>query len=104
MPRVRYLAQDRLQDLLPVQGLRPGRADRSQSPALPTRLPASVSDRELDLATQGRASELGGTEDPREDPPQAQRDPTAGAQHRARRARSARSGQPTAPKTLQGAG
>src|SRR6185437_11937943 len=39
VPRVRYLSQDRLQDLLPLQGLWPGRAHGSQPQALQARLP-----------------------------------------------------------------
>jgi integrase len=104
VPRIRYLSQDRLQDLLPLQGLRPGGADGSQPPALPARLPAAVSDRELDPSAQARAPQLGSSEDPGEDPQEAQRDSTAGDQHRACRARSARLGQSTSPQTLQGRG
>src|ERR1700716_3630295 len=70
-----------------LQGQRRGRTDRSQPPTLSTGLPTALPDRELDLATEARVPELGGAEDPREDPPQAQRDPTAGDQHRACRAR-----------------
>ena len=48
VPGVRYLAQDRLQDLPALQGLRPGWPDRSQPTTLPARQPAAVPDREAD--------------------------------------------------------
>jgi hypothetical protein len=102
VPRVRYLAQDRLQDLHPVQGLRPGGTHRPQSPPLSAGKPAALPDREADPAGQARAPKLGRAEDPREDPPQAQRHPAAGRQHRARRTRPPWPGQQAPAPALQG--
>ena len=80
-----------------------GLTDRSRRPYRQgSQLPFQIEN--ADPAAQARASELGRTEDPREDPPQAQRDPTAGDQHRARGAGSPRPGQPAPPQTLQGRG
>src|SRR5439155_19108039 len=66
VPGVRRLAQDRLQDLPALQGLRARRTDRSLSPALPPGEPAALSDREADRAAQAGATQLGRSEDPRE--------------------------------------
>ena len=104
MPGVRYLAQDRLQDLPALQGLRARRADRSQPPALPACQPAAVPDREADRAAQAGAPKLGRAEDPREAAAAAQRHPDPGHQHRARGARSPWPGQPRPQATLQGPG
>src|SRR6188768_4275689 len=67
VPGVRYLAQDRLQDLRSLQGLRTRRPDRSQPPAEPARESAAVPDRDPDPADQASVPELGCAEDPRED-------------------------------------
>ena len=59
VPRVRDLAQDRLQDLRAVQGLRPPRADRSQPTPVPARQPAAASDRDADRAAEAGVSRAG---------------------------------------------
>ena len=56
--------------------------------------PFTFSDRSVDFATEEATSELGCAEDPREDPPPAQRDQFAGHQYRARGPRPEQSGQP----------
>ena len=104
VPRVRYLAQDRLQDLPALQGLRPRWPDRSQPPALPARQPAAVPDREADRPAQARAAELGRAEDPREAAPPHSDVHSPGDQHRARGARSPWPGQPRSQAPPQGAG
>src|SRR5688572_13248839 len=97
VPRVRYLAQDRLQDLCPIPGLRPGRAHRSVTPAVPAGQPPALPDRGADRATEEGAPELGRAEDPREAQAPGPRHSDARDQHRARRARSAWAGEPRSP-------
>src|ERR1700683_2309887 len=67
VPRVRYLAQDRLQTLQPVQRFWGRGLDRSEPPAVSARQSSALSDREPDPAAQGEALELGSSEDPGQD-------------------------------------
>src|SRR6202042_194753 len=67
VPRVRYLAQDRLQTLQPVQRLWGRGLDRSEPPAVSARQSPAFSDREPDPAAQREALELGSTKDPGQD-------------------------------------
>src|SRR3984957_17958587 len=67
VPRVRYLAQDRLQTLQPVQRFWGRGLDRSEPPAVSARQSPAFSDRELDPAAQREALELGSTKDPGQD-------------------------------------
>ena len=61
---VRDLAEDRLQDLRPLQGLRRRGADGSQPAAVSPRQSAADGGREDDRPAQAGVSELGRAEDP----------------------------------------
>src|SRR5688500_10796057 len=59
VPGVRYLAQDRLQDLRPLPGLRSGRAHRSVAAAVPAGQPPALPDRGADRATRSEERRVG---------------------------------------------
>ena len=94
LSRVRYFAQDRLQDLRALQGTRSRGPDRPLAPAGSLRQPAAAADREPDRRGQARQAPLGCPQDPRAPgPPTGRRHPRSGQEHDPRRAPPARPGQ-----------
>src|SRR5215472_1219462 len=103
LPRVRHLAQDRLQDLQPLQGARARGADRPLPPAGALRQPAADADRAADRKSQARQAALGGTQDPRAAGPAAGPGfPGSRQKHRSRRAPPAWPGQDPGPAATAG--
>ena len=94
LPRVRHLAQDRLQDLRPLQGARARGPDRPLAAAGALCQPAAGADREPDRRAQAREAALGRPQDPRAAGPAARRRRApSGQEHHPCRARPPRPGQ-----------
>ena len=100
--RVRDLAEDGLQDLRPLQGLRRPRAHRPQPTTLSARQPAPAGPGNADCPAEEGLPRLGRAQDPREAARPVRAVTLSGHQHRARGARSPRlgaaSGAPTPPR------
>ena len=92
MRRVRDFAQDRLQDLRPLQRLRRPGVQRSEPPRASPGESAAGADRSDDRALEAGVSGLGRAEDPRETAAAVHRPAPAGDQHGARRAGSPQPG------------
>ena len=94
VPGVRHLAQDRLQDLRPLQGTWPRGPERSLAAAGALRQPAAGAGREPDRRAQARQAALGRAQDPRAaGPAPRRRCAGAGQEHHPCRARPPRPGQ-----------
>ena len=95
---VRDLAEDRIQNLRPLQGLRRRRAQRSQSPTAAPGESAARAGRGADRSLEAGVSRLGRAQDSREAAPAAPGSAALSSdQHGARRPGSPRPGAPARP-------